>query len=405
MEKNRDKESGLKLVLSVIYPFGSFLYSWKDLKARSTYWAFFIFFVVYGLCFTANIDTLDSFFYVEDLESFSADPSYNLSQIVKEFFSKDSTVKDLFVYLLYYLTSILAGGNYHVFFCFVAIVFGYFFLRSLRIITEDIAYKNTILFLILALIFTLSNPIFNINGVRFWTAAWIAVYATFQILIKDKKQYLFLLLFLPFVHGSYYVYLVFFALAYCFRRFYRVLPYVFFISFFITDVTLRILPDITIYLPPFLQNMIWAYTESDYALSRMSGEYAVQEALYARVLMAIPNYFHVLLIYLLVRSRNHFKDDSSMKFLGFLLGYGTLVNISSMIPSMLRYWNLLIPFYVYLFVHNNHIMNRYKSFVFLYPIIALYPTFRLVRFIIRTTDPVLFFSNLIHIIIRALHIA
>ena len=85
-----------------------------------------------------------------------------------------------------------------------------------------------------------------------------------------------------------------------------------------------------------------------------------------------------------------------------MLGYGALVNISSMIPSMIRFWYLLIPFYVYLWVHNSHVMVKYKSVIYWYPVIALYPTWRLIRNMYYTTDPVLYFSNTIHIVIRAL---
>ncbi len=402
MSNYNDRDKGIKFLLSIIYPLGAFFYSWKNLKARSTYWVFFLFFIVYGLCFTAAFEAADSYRYVEDLRAFSMNARGNFQSVTQEFFSKDSEIKDIFVYALYYLTDILSGGNYRVFFALVAIIFGFFFLRSFKFITDDEAFKNTPFFILLALIFTLSNPIFNINGVRFWTAAWIAVYATFQVLINKKRLYILLLAVLPLVHGSYYVFIVFFAAAYLARHFYKILPYLFFISFFFTDIALQIIPDISGYLPPFLQNMIWSYTESSEALARMSGEEAAQEALYARILMAIPRYYHVLLIYLLVRCRPHFKDETSKEFLGFVLGYGALVNISSMIPSMIRFWYLLIPFYVYLWVHNSHMMEKYKSVIYWYPLVALYPTWRLIRNMYYTTDPVLYFSNTIHIVFRAL---
>ena len=403
MSIHQNKDKAIKMVLSILYPLGAFLYSWKDLKSRSTYWVFFLFFIVYGLCFTATFEAADSFRYVEEFNAFCANASRNFSAVVSEFFSKDSSVKDIFVYSLYYLTNILVGANYHVFFALVSIVFGYFYLRSLRFLTVDESYQNTIFFLMLSIIFTLSNPLFNINGVRFWTATWIAVYATFQILLKKRYLYLALIASLPLVHGAYYVYWAFFAIAFLVRRFYTVLPYVFFISFFYTDVTLKLLPELTTdFLPPFIQNMIWSYTESDYALSRMSGEEAQQEALYARILMEIPRYFHVIAIYLLVRMRKTFQDDNSREFLGFVLGLGTLVNLSLMIPSMVRFWYLLIPFYVYLWVRNSYSMIRFKSFIYFYPLIALYPTYRVLRNIVWTTDPILYYSNTIHIVLHAL---
>lgn len=401
MSQRIDKDRGVNILLSIIYPLGGFLLSWRDLKARSSYWTIFIFFICYGLCFNAVLDAADSFRYVEDLTTFSTDPTGNFRMVLSDYFSSDSSTKDIFVYAIFYLTNILSGCNPRVFFMLVAVVFGFFFLKSLKIITGDEAYKNTPFFIILALIFMFSNPVFNINGVRYYTAAWIAVYATFMVLIKNKKQYWLVILCLPLVHGSFYIFWIFFIIAYLSRRFYKVLPYLFFISFFFTDIALQIIPDFSGYLPPFLQKMVFDYTESNEALARMEGG-AVQEALYARILMGIPRYFHLLLIFLLVRSRNKFKDETSMEFLGFILGYGSLVNISSMIPSMIRFWCILIPLYIYLWVHNSHIMVRYKKIINYYPLIALYPAFRVFRNIFYTTDPILYFSNSFYIIIKGL---
>ena len=402
MSYHKNQEKGVKMALSLIYPLGAFLYSWKDLKSRSTLWVFFLFFIVYGLCFTAELEVADSFRYVQDFKVFSANAAQNFKAALQEFFSSESEIKDIFVYVLYYLTSVIAGDNYHVFFLLVAVVFGYFYLRSLRFITKEEAFENNRFFVILVLAFTLSNPFFNINGVRFWTAAWIAVYATFEILINRKLLYFLLLFSLPLVHASFYAYIAFFLIAYLVRNYYKILPFLFFISFFFSDITLLLIPDISPYLPSFLQNMIWSYTESNDALARISGEEAAQQALYARVLLSIPRYYHIFLIFLLVRSRKFFEDSRSKEFLGFLLGVGALVNISSMIPSMMRFWNLLIPFYIYLWVRNYHIMRRYNSILYGYLFVALYPTFLLLRNVFWTTDHILFYSNTAHILIHSL---
>ena len=396
------KEKGLKAFLTLLFPMGAFIYSWKSLNTRSSYWVILIFCLLYGLSFRAYVDAADSARYVEEFRIFIANPSYNFSSIFSEFFSPDSEIKDIFVYALYYLTYLLAGDNYHVFFFLVSIVFSTFFLLSLKFITDDTYFKNNFFCFFLVCICVLSNPIFNINGVRFWTATWIAVWASFNVIINNKRIYILALFFLPLIHGAYYVYIVFFLFAYFAKSWHKVLPYLFFISFFFTDVALMILPDFTGYLPPFLQNMIWSYTESDYALSRMSGAIAKQEALYARILMAIPKYYQLILIFLIVRSRRLFQDKKSLVVMGFMLAIGAAINFSSLIPSIKRFWQILIPFVVYLWIHNRDVMYRYKEIIFLYPLVALYPTFRLLRNIVWTTDPLLFISNSFHIVIHSL---
>lgn len=59
MSNYTDRDKGIK------YALGAFLYSWRNLKSFSSFWAIFIFIVCYGFCINAVLETADSFRYAE----------------------------------------------------------------------------------------------------------------------------------------------------------------------------------------------------------------------------------------------------------------------------------------------------------------------------------------------------
>lgn len=392
-----DSDKGLKLLLALIYPFGAFLLFLRDLRSRSSFGAIFIFFVMFGICFTANKESSDSFRYMQDYLLFSLNPDDSLRLVLMDFFGKDPEVKDLFVYFVYYISSFFFGSNYHGVFFLVSIVFAAFLLLSLHFITNDRYFKNDIYCFLLIFVFYFSNPISNINGVRFFTAMWIAVYITFQIIVNNNRKYFILFAILPFVHLSFYVYIVFFVVAYFAKKYYKFLPIAFFVSFFTTDIALQFISDFTDYMPSNIQMMIWSYTSSESALERIAGEVEVKVPLYARVLNMLPKYFFVSLLYLLVRNRPYFKEEKSKEMLDFILALGTAINVSSTIPSMGRYWAALIPLTIFLWIRNKDVMIKYKKYIYVIPIVYAYPLFQSLRFVREISDPLLFLTNVFHI--------
>lgn len=403
MIRENKNDIGTKIILFLIYPFGAFLYSLKDIRKNSSYFVFFLFILLYALSFEANLESMDASRYIERFHYFSANAELGFNRIIDDFFSKDSETKDIFEYALYYLAYLLAGDNYHVFFFLVAIVFAWFFLRSMKIITSDVNFRNDAFCLLLVFMFAMSNWILNLVSVRFWTATWIAVYVTLQVLVNNNRRYVLLLLITPLIHAAFYLFIAFSLIAYIVRKRYKILPYLFFVSFFITDIALQFIPDITGYLPPSLQLMVWAYTSSEGALESIAGDSSGGVPLYAQLLSSImPKYYKLLLIFLLIRERKKFSCEGSESFLGFLLAYGTLVNLMSIIPSMMRFWAVLTPLYVYLWIHERHVMFKYRNWIYLYPLMYIYVLFQIFREMIQTTNIFLFISNSLHIVVHSL---
>ena len=251
--------------------------------------------------------------------------------------------------------------------------------------------------LLLIFLFTYSNPIFNINGVRFWTTAWVAVYLVFQILVHQRKGYMLFLFFLPLMHAAYSIFVVFFFVV-CFAcKNLKFLSWIFIISLFFSDVAYTYMDNITPYLPRFLQNMVWSYTESDGALAKMEG----LGPAYARLLNALPHYFIVLLMILFIKERRQIQaNELSRRMLLFLLGYQSLVNLCVFIPSMSRFNELAVPLVVYIWVNSYDVMKKYNKVLYFIPIVYAYSLRYWFKYMFYVSDPFLYMSNTFHLLLK-----
>ena len=390
------RESRDKIILFLLWPFAAFLYALKDIKSNSSYFIFAGFCVLFGVTFIAQNEGADSFRYVESLRQFSMEGA-DIWSIIAEYFTFDTNIKDLYIYVMYYLTSLFTSSNYHVFFLFVSLVFSYFYLKSMRFVTGNASFSNTLPMLLLIFLFTYSNPIFNINGVRFWTTAWVAVYLVFQVVVRQRKEYMFFLFLLPLMHAAYTMFVIFFFVIYFACKNLNVLSWLFIVSLFFSDVAYNYMDNITPYLPTFLRNMVWSYTESDNALAKMDG----LGPSYARLLNALPHYFIVLLIILFIRERKRIQTDkSSKRMLLFLLGYQSLVNLCVFIPSMSRFNELSIPLVVYIWVNSYEVMKKYNKILYLIPFVYAYSLRYWLKNMLSISDPFLYLSNTFHLLLK-----
>ena len=216
-------------------------------------------------------EAADSFRYVED---FLIESQYSWAQYiqeVKEWATFESNIKDIYTLTVNFIVGHFSS-NYHWTYLIYAAVFGFFYIKSLKIFLKHQMVNNEIVFYALLFMFCYSNPIFNINGVRFWTAAWIGVYVALNVFVEKKYRMIPLLLLLPMVHGSSVIWVVIMLVAFLLCRFQKVTIGLYIASSFVSAVSyLNVLNDYSSLLPQFMQNQIWSYTESEMALERMAG--------------------------------------------------------------------------------------------------------------------------------------
>lgn len=388
----RDNEKW-KLILLLINPFIAFLTSLFSLKERSSIRVLYCFFILFGFSLIVKLsNTDDCSRYLEEYLQFYSNPNANFKSAWMDFIGDPDTrtIKDIYVYLVFYVCAIVLPGNYHLVWGINAMVFAFFYLKTLTYITRHDNYKSTWPFLILTLIFMYSNSIYAINSMRFFTASWIAVYATFKIVIDKKWGYFLLLAATPFVHNTFLIYIVFVLISMIGRVLDMKPLVVFFVlSFMFSSVALNYVDNIAPYLPTFLQNQLWSYTESEGALEIISGARFGALPLYARILTRLPHYFVVLLLVLLIINANKLSSNTQ-KILKFLVLYFSLVNFISIIPSCLRFYRAATPFIIYIWVVNYKCLLKYNKLLLFAPLAYSYFIFQWLRKMCLVFDPTLF---------------
>lgn len=367
-ENNQDK--AIKVILFIISPFFSCLYSLRRINTRSSYVVFFLFAVFFGMAFTPPLDSgfdgADYRRWFEENKNISSSQFYDG---FKDFLTFDEGKKDYyFETVSFYISRIT--DNYHIMFMVIAIVFAFFALKSFHFFTKEDKFDKSLASYILVYLFMI-NQIFNINGVRMWTAAWIGVYALFQIFGKGNKRYFLLLLTTPFFHGSFWIFIAVVVLAYLLMRFDKVWVVAFFISFFVGSVAVELLQDASDSLPVFMQSMIASYTDADTIARRNQIDYQTFDWV-ARLMNLLVRFYLNFMVFLFIKNSTSIKANAKTKaFYLFILVYMSFVNFTMPVPSLGgRYIVLAYPIIAYIWLVNFKGV-KYQKFLYIMPVIFL----------------------------------
>lgn len=379
-----------KVILFVISPLAAFLYSLQDVKTKSSYFVFFLFCTLFGWMLIADFEFADAYVYKNQFLQFAVSPDHNMRQVLSEYFTPDSLEKDIYRYVLFWLAAKIGGTNYHILFMLAAVFFSYFYLKSMRFVTDNPHFEQGFYGLILLFLFTYSNCIFNINGFRFWTASWIGVYAILKILKDHNFLYLLLLIILPFIHVSMPLLIIMVALSWIMRKRMRIVIPLLVSSFFVSVFALKFLELIQPYLPPVFQGLIWSYTQSTTALDG----FEETGPLYAQILSFLPFLLLMAMTVLLLVEKNNFTSQKGKEVLGFYLVFYTITNILAAIPSGVRFTFIAMPILVYVWIENYDVMKKYNMFWYLIPVAFSYRLLYLFRNLMEMTTSIFYMAPL-----------
>lgn len=341
----------VKIILFLVSPVLGLVYSFNSLRTKSTYWIIFLFCLYFGFSFTVSNQrtegSIDGITYRADFEEMSYESSISFKEDLLEYLTFDAGDQDFYFKSLAFGVSRFTS-NYHVFFFFVALIFAFFQLRTLRFFTLHDNYKDSLFCLILFGLF-IWNQIFNINGLRFWTAAWIAVYSCFQLLVSRNKAYLLLALLTPFVHGSYFLFLIVLAIYFIFGRFEKPWIVLFLCSFIISTIAVELTQNTVTFLPEVFSRKVEYYTDAQYIEERSTGSGFWFVGEFFRTLSYI--YTNVLVCILILKNRTVASGDTNRLLLRFLIILITFSNIFMPVPSVGgRFIQLTYPMIAYLWL-------------------------------------------------------
>lgn len=383
-------EKQTKLVLFLISPFLSFLYSLKDLHTKSSYKVLFWFTLFFGLCMVFNQEVRnDGKFHAYEFQQYEMKDYAQYSKEVGSFFTLENRegTKDLFDKTVMYTVSRVTG-NYHIYFLAIAFFYAFFMTRGLRIFTsEDTFDFSWASYFLLYIFFVYQFP--SINGVRFGVAAWAAILCLFKLFRDGDKRYFLLALVTPLIHASFVFFLGMILIAYFTRRFEKAWFVLFILSFIFSEVSMRVFSENAAYLPGYMAEWADAYVHYDeWYATEGSGFYWL-----SALLKIARRFYFAFMIVLLYSNSNDIKSNpKTADIFAVLLVTFTIANFLSAIPSFSRFVNLAIPLLAYIWLVNFKGV-KYNWVLLLFPFVSIVAIKENIDVYISLLEPCFLYSN------------
>lgn len=378
----------LALLITFIWPFAGLIIAlsyWRKPWAKNVFWLACVYMGVIQIFLpegTTLGDGGDGGRYV--LELMDMRQNVNSFIDVSRYFYNGRII-DVFGPTLEFLVSRFTD-NGHVLFFFVALVFGFFYSRNIWYVFERLPEKLPRGVWVLMLFFLLVCPIWQINGVRMWTAAHIFAYGAMPYLVEGKKYRLVWCFLSIFVHHSFIFPIVtmalFFLLSKRLQRRESVLTVLF--VFYLLTLGVKTLnleslnSTLQIILPNFYEDRIDGYINEDVMANTI--EAAAQKSWHVAFFDNIGYWATQLFIVLSFISIRRYRKECEWLiplFAFALLIYGG-ANILSSVPSGGRYITIARLFMVPVFLFTVSYVQIGRLFKTLLPILLFLIAFAMI---------------------------
>jgi len=334
------------LLIFLIWPFGAFLYAISKFHKKEAKNIVYLFLILFGLTFVLGNEKLDSFRYAQYFQDMSKFSFSDFKRIFASFLLSEKTL-DLAQPIISFIVSRITN-DYHLLFGVIAAIFGYFYLKSTSIVHKQYYENKSRLALLFLLFFALIiNPIFNINGYRFWIATWVFFLGAYHLISSKEKKYILLSFLAVFFHFSFVIpNLV--LLIYLFLGNRNKLYYIFLIiSVFISDIIFQLFPSVISYLDVGIAAKVGRYANVD-QMEKIAEhtEWAIEQGKWYLYLPGKLTFYYITFSFLYLNYKyKKFRYTIELKNLfSFSLLLLAFANTVSFIPSMGRFRTIFLLF-------------------------------------------------------------
>ena len=200
----------------VICPFASFLLALTNAKSKASYVIYFLF----GILFAWHLNPTGGERYDDIIGIMTrvCQSQYSFDDISTEFIQSatfdQNAPKEWYEHFMIWLSKSFSP-NPHLFFALCAIPWLIFELKCVSFITSDPKFKQTLLCMIVLLLFVAPRDIITLQNPRFTTGLWIAIYALIKYFHASKRKviYLCLICILPLIHSAFWFFILAFILG------------------------------------------------------------------------------------------------------------------------------------------------------------------------------------------------
>lgn len=331
-----------KLILFIISPFVSFLYSLKNANSKSSYIIYFIF----GVIFCWHMEPNPSAHY-DDLtgikERFLTTrvSTHYLQEQINEFFSfSGDGEKEIYEIFLNWLTRQFSD-NPHLFFTLASIPFLIFFLKCLKRVTNDPKFNNSITSLIILALFVLPRDIITVQNPRYCTGMWLVVLAIFIYHLDKRKKILACLMVFSavFFHSGFWATMAIFIACTFISKFHKISVILFYVSIpfsFLAFDAYSVISIESLPIPDNFARWINNYFNDD-SVNQLGKSFGTSGYYWINIMFDIlKKIAYVGIAVLLLRERKSIdqRKDGCKELFYFFITYFAIVNIIQSIPVL-----------------------------------------------------------------------
>lgn len=368
-----------EIFLFIIWPFGQMIRAIGNFRKPWSMVFFWLFCVYFGLVFIYadpyGVGGADSADYALELIQLHENPT-TFGELWSSIYSESSNRLDIYQPLLTWTLALFTGNPAFLFGAFAA-VFGFFYVKNLWLIFNRISIKvGVILFLFMAS-YALVNPIWNINGVRMWTAAQVFLYGNLLYFLNGNRRGLLWSAFSVLFHFS-------FVLPVGLLLVWQIIPrnawlfFVFYITTsFVSEVNLFEVKNLLSFLPGVFQTRVESYTNESYATLVGSVEHAFIQGLAIKAARLVT-YIWIILAFI-KRKQWAASEKAYHRIFLFALFIGGVANIAANVPSGGRFMVLSNSLFYALFVlllGKNYLQVKWLKLI-TFPLLAIAVIFKI----------------------------
>lgn len=209
-ENDSWKDMSVLLIVFVLCPFAAFLLALTRAKSKPSY----VIYALWGMIFAWHMNPTGSSRYDDliGIIEFFNQTYLTFEEVVDQLvsvltFSPDAP-KEWYMAAMIWVTRCFSD-NYHLFFVLCSIPWLFFELSSLHRITNDQKFRQSLICIVILLLFVVPRDIITLQNPRFTTGTWMAVYATLGYFYNKRKfTYTILILLTPLVHSAFWFYVM-----------------------------------------------------------------------------------------------------------------------------------------------------------------------------------------------------
>lgn len=333
-------------LLFLCWPFAAFIIAMQTFHLKKSRRIVYLFFILFGLTIVLGNENLDSFRYNQYFQETSKLSFSEFRAFLANFLISEKTL-DLAQPIISFIVSRITD-DYRLLFGVIAAIFGFFYIKSINIVHRMFyLHKSSITLLFLLFFALIINPIFNINGFRFWTATWIFFFGAYQLISLRQIKYISFCILSVLFHFSFIVPNVA-LLAYFLIGNRNKLYFVFLISsFFISDIVFNFFPHIIDFFGEGITAKAGRYTSID-QIKQLS-EHAAWAEEQGKWYLYLPGkavFYYIVFsfFYIYYKYKNFIKTTELKNLFSFSLFFLAFANTISFIPSMYRFRSLFYLF-------------------------------------------------------------